>query len=144
MKKLLKFISRHFGRCLHPASAIEVFHFSHKGSDGKYLPDLICGYICTICMGKVDAPPCAGRGACPQEDPNADQALMLRHFVDHPGHVLIAFTSGFRDRFLSCHTCGVEFLVDDSDPKTGYHVRNFTRSAEIKRQLIAEGRETCS
>ena len=61
------------------------------------------------------------------------------HFIEHPTHTPIQFASGYVDRYVACHTCGEEFHVDDSDPRTGYHVRNFVRSASIKRQLIEEG-----
>ena len=132
MKWLLKFIERRFNTCIHPSFAIEVFHFSHKGSD------LTCGYLCTICMGKVDIPLCKTNGVCARSGVSDH---WLDHFRNNPKHVPIIFSAQFIDRFISCHSCGEEFLIDDSDLKTGYHVRNFTRSAEIKRHLISEGKE---
>lgn len=64
-KKYFKTIYRWLGLCLHPAFAIEVFHFME--SNGEYLHTLTCGYLCTICMGKAEIPPCQGRGTCIRE-----------------------------------------------------------------------------
>lgn len=49
---------KRFGFCLHPASALTVFHFASKGPDGRYLPDRICAHLCGLCMTYVKVPKC--------------------------------------------------------------------------------------
>ena len=64
MTRLRKMIARRFGVCSHPVDAIEVFHFSKPDGNGGYLLGLTCGYLCNICMGKVNLPLCNERGDC--------------------------------------------------------------------------------
>jgi hypothetical protein len=59
MRTILKWFARK-GWCLHPAFAVEVFHFS--GSRER-----CCGYLCNLCMGAIDIPTCTARGICLRE-----------------------------------------------------------------------------
>lgn len=54
------------GLCIHPAKAITPFHFSVKNEDGTYSDKLQCGFICEVCLGKVEMRMCDYRyiGEC--------------------------------------------------------------------------------
>jgi len=67
VKSILRLFGRRLGYCIHPSYAIEVMHFSQKNINGQYKKEQICGYLCNICMAKVDIPICTDRGFCLKE-----------------------------------------------------------------------------